>query len=195
MPCSSKRTRAPPAIAPPARASSIPRRLASGMSVSASTKTRRSPFAVRAPALRTAEILCRFTRTTEAPSPRATAAVASVEPSSTTMISKRSFSARAESPSVRTVAPIMTSSLYAGTTNEISTEGSLERGELPVRPAKCDLQLHRRTAARILRPQDQRVHEDRRSLYRELLRLAVQIGGQGAIVLSLVEKNGQLGPG
>ena len=55
--------------------------------VSASTKKRTSPRATRAPALRTAAICRRFTGTTRAPNCCAMAAVASVEASSTTMIS------------------------------------------------------------------------------------------------------------
>ena len=91
---------------------------AAGISVSASTKTRKRPRASRAPALRAREIWLTGSKTTTAPSARATAAVASVELLSQTTISPaRSTVAMASFRRWR-VRGRRSSSLKAGTTME-----------------------------------------------------------------------------
>jgi hypothetical protein len=85
-PCADKKHPTPnPAPSPTMR----PARRQGIASVSASIKNKRFPWAARPPAFRTDAIRPYFTRTTQAPALRAIAAVASVDPSSTTMISGR----------------------------------------------------------------------------------------------------------
>ncbi len=115
---SSKRIAAPPPIAPPARARIRPATTSAPISVSASTKTNASPRAARAPALRVAAICRKATGTTRAPAAAARAAVASVEASSTTMISCAAPAAVAAAAIAPTTAATEASSLWAGTTND-----------------------------------------------------------------------------
>src|SRR5262245_25431684 len=87
--------------------------------VSASTKKKMSPTACRAPALRVAAICRCSTRITCAPCSRAIEAVASLEASSTTMISYGSLSDSTPLRMAEIHRPTQASSLCAGTMNEI----------------------------------------------------------------------------
>ncbi len=83
----SKRTVAPPPIAPSATAASAARSTSSLISVSASTNTSISPLDARAPEFRVAAICRCCTDTTRAPDSAAICAVRSVDASSATTIS------------------------------------------------------------------------------------------------------------
>src|SRR5664280_2959778 len=115
---SSKRTSAPPPIAPPAVTRQRPMTTSPAISVSASTNTKVSPVAAFAPALRTAAICRSATPTTRAPAAEARSAVRSVEASSTTMISCSTVAAVAAAAIAPTVAAMSLSSLCAGTMKE-----------------------------------------------------------------------------
>src|SRR3954466_14742569 len=98
--------------------------------VSASTKNKYSPRAARAPAFLAAAIWRRLIGITFAPVAEAISGVASVDASSTTMISYGCFEPDAASRIAVKVAESSCSSLYAGTINEII--GLLSRAISPV---------------------------------------------------------------
>ena len=113
---SSIATFAPPPTAPARSAAIAAASVAGGTIVSASTKTRYRPRVSRAPAFRTAAICRQWPESTRAPSRSAIAAVASVEPSSTTRISAPQSSASTASRSAASVAGSVRSSFHAGMT-------------------------------------------------------------------------------